>query len=330
MVTHYAEPVPHRVVWVSKQVRSPFNAVIGRNSPFGVFSHPYSMSGGLELSNPISNQTTSRSSFLSLPVVFADVHGNKYSWLSLKGTGLVTQEGIKVYGKPAGISTLTSREAGIFDWQYARHSRDASEALLKAGVRIAPDIAHIRILKQPSYGKRGVRRLKNFPKNLEPVVVLRAFGCRGRVLDASNPELVKEAMQAVKKELGKKRLTKQEYVTWLAKTVGENLALMHSRGWTHGFLHNQHNITLDGRFVDFDSLKGFGFNKHSSELDLTGDAAKDRVGALECVTTVASMLSQKKRRASLVFAAEITFHRAYAERAVKLSGHRFGNLLSDP
>ena len=58
----------------------------------------------------------------------------------------------------------------------------------------------------------------------------------------------------VSQELGYKRtITDKEYFEWFAKTLGENVGIMHRNGWTHRYL-SSHNVTLDCRIVDLDSV----------------------------------------------------------------------------
>lgn len=46
-----------------------------------------------------------------------------------------------------------------------------------------------------------------------------------------------------------------QYLRWLASSIGSNLGRMHQLGITHGYLRALHNITLDGRIVDLDSME---------------------------------------------------------------------------
>ncbi|MDP2947869.1 MAG: hypothetical protein Q8N88_07170 [Nanoarchaeota archaeon] len=70
-------------------------------------------------------------------------------------------------------------------------------------------------------------------------------------------------MAMVAQELGKdpKEFSKQEYLEWLADTVGQQVGRMHKNGWYHSYLLT-HNITLDGKITDLDSV---GWLKNDTE-----------------------------------------------------------------
>ena|SRR3989344_2830880 len=47
---------------------------------------------------------------------------------------------------------------------------------------------------------------------------------------------------------------KADYFDWFTKTMAVNVARMHNKNWVHGYL-TPHNITLDARIVDLDSVE---------------------------------------------------------------------------
>ena len=74
-----------------------------------------------------------------------------------------------------------------------------------------------------------------------PVIAVRAFGTRARVCDLNTDidreTVIEDAITLVSQELGvEKVLTKREYLMWFAKTLGENLGVVHQRGWRHNRL----------------------------------------------------------------------------------------------
>lgn len=96
-------------------------------------------------------------------------------------------------------------------------------------------------------------------------------------------------MAIVAQELGKDpaEFSKKEYLTWLAETLGINVARMHNSGWFHGYL-TTHNITLDGRITDLDSVGWL------DKVNVTIDKAK------EDVNDSASSLDGFLRRSGLI------------------------------
>ena len=59
----------------------------------------------------------------------------------------------------------------------------------------------------------------------------------------------------VAQELGRdpNEFNEWEYLRWFSRTLAENVARMHKAGFIHGYLTG-HNITLDCRIVDLDSV----------------------------------------------------------------------------
>jgi hypothetical protein len=152
--------------------------------------------------------------------------------------------------------------------------------------------------------KKGIIR-----KDFHPVIEVRAFGTRARIQnilydennelriknygmetedygrplssDAYAKLMLEDAKKLVSQELGlKKIMSNADYLEWFAKTLGHNLGLLHKNGWMHNYIHAGHNITLDCRLVDFDSVtqakkepRPYGFYQTpvGDELDFTRD-----------------------------------------------------------
>jgi hypothetical protein len=103
------------------------------------------------------------------------------------------------------------------------------------------------------------------PENLKPVLEIRAFGTHVRLVDTfagrssrgKDGLFIEDARWLIAQELGKdiQHFDKLAYFKWLATTIGKNLGLMHKNKWIHKYLGMGHNITLDGCFVDFDSVE---------------------------------------------------------------------------
>jgi len=82
-------------------------------------------------------------------------------------------------------------------------------------------------------------------------------------VDAGNKELTREAMRVVANELGRSRISKKEYLDWFTRTLARQVAAMHSKGWSHANL-SEHNITLDCRIKDLESINGIRGYAHPS------------------------------------------------------------------
>lgn len=301
-IKHHGERAHNQVVWINPLFRGHLPLALlksGRrrtDSPLGVFSQPDSK--GLKLvqfANKGSPDlcTSSRSAFVASPIVFSDNRGNKYHWLNLKGCGRADLaregRGIQLY-----LPGVHVPEYGIFETAYARHARRASQELLKAGVRIVPDLAHIRLHEHRAYESR---EMTSFP--IDATLVVRAFGCRGRVVDIDNRRLLQEAIKVVRKENGY-NMSRNDYAEWFAETLADSLATMHSHGWIHGFL-TDHNITLDARLNDFDSMSGIGDFKHTNHQEFEAKRQRDVRTAKKTLNGFLDRISPSNRIAYALF-----------------------------
>ena len=98
---------------------------------------------------------------------------------------------------------------------------------------------------------------------------VRAFGSRARLQDLDSPKgklLLGDAKKLVAEELdiNPNEFTEEQYFNWLARTTGKNLGLLKKKGWQHSYLSAGHNITLDGRLVDFDTIAAKGTKRLKS------------------------------------------------------------------
>jgi hypothetical protein len=112
-------------------------------------------------------------------------------------------------------------------------------------------------------------------KNFHPVIEVRAFltrsrvsdlynhyeydlDCKGKeqVLDACGQLMLEDAMKLAAEELGlEEPLSKTAYLEWFIRNLARNVGIMHRNQWEHHYLQDGHNITLDGRMVDLDSVR---------------------------------------------------------------------------
>jgi hypothetical protein len=215
-------------------------------------------------------------------MLFKDKGGNLYRDIDLKGIGATTErdgaivvddapEGYRYSEMPHG----TKINLGIIDLFAAVRDKEKSEELLKLGVRTHREIAIIELdeIVDPKGRKISIEEAKRvgliWPDS-KPVVEVRAFGTKARLADAKeNPLSVEDARLLVASEnnFDPEKFNKKEYAEWLLKATGKNLGLMHKNGLVHGFM-TRHNITLDGRLVDFDSVrKGGGEEEFQKDID---------------------------------------------------------------
>ncbi|MBU6500307.1 MAG: hypothetical protein KGJ89_00550 [Patescibacteria group bacterium] len=256
-----AVEVKNVVEWVNPHLQLPFDLREGKPSKLGMFltqeDYP---EDGYELE---VHRQHKRSGIIG-HVIFKDDEGRLYRDVDVKGIGYAFND---YYNPRLAVRPPVPHERnkestwGILDEGYARSDIDMSEKFLKAGIRTHRDIALIKLNEIIGSGGRrmGIKEAKeagNLRSEDEPVVLVRAFGTRMRLEDAYDKrELIEDARLLVAQELGldPKKFNTTDYLIWLTKTTAQNIARMHKHGWLHGYL-SDHNITLDGRIVDLDSV----------------------------------------------------------------------------
>ena len=73
-------------------------------------------------------------------------------------------------------------------------------------------------------------------------------------------------------------MTDFDYLKWVAKTITKDIGTMHKNGWLHNYLRTGHNITIDGRLVDLDSVRNIQeeSNKRDDAEQTRRDLSLDR------------------------------------------------------
>lgn len=173
-----------------------------------------------------------------------------------------------------------------------------SQRFLDLGIRTTPLIAVTRI--EEVMGRDGTRlslveaaEKCMIPENFKPVIVFRAWKTPFRLGDITclidtdkefgvamserdierKRVMLQAALLEIKNSLSVDQVTRDSihnmdvYLTWLVKSIGEGLGIMHANGLRHNYLGALHNITLDARFVDFD-----GVTEHSQPHELKAEA----------------------------------------------------------
>lgn len=269
-------PVRNRVLMVNPQIHAPLRLIEGEPSPLGLFavrenSRPSEGEVALEIMNHHQ-----RSALLTR-ALFSDSEGRIYRDIDLKGTGVVfTDEDIQArVGAPGGRYKGLESMAGLLERDFALHDYKLSEEFLRIGIRTHRVIGIIRLLEVLSDGERislyGNSKFRVLSRGIigsghfRSVIQVRAFGTKARVEDISDDLLYEDAKKMVSRELGYKRtMIDSAYLYWFAKTLGTNIGIMHRNGWTHRYL-TKHNVTLDCRIVDLDSV---GYESSGRRRDL--------------------------------------------------------------
>lgn len=205
-------------------------------------------------------------------VIFRDTEGRLYRDVDAKGIGHIIFESgddeHKIKKTAGGIyedrSYTQKGTMGIMQLAVAYYDKEMSEAFLEKGIGTHRVLAIIGLDEIVVRGKKmSINDAKFYsilPQNSKPVIEIRVFGTKYRLSDIGNDkpksgEYINDAMKLVEEEKGIKFDNRRGYLSWLAAEIGYNVGLMHKNGWTHNYLNSGHNVTLDGRIVDLDSVR---------------------------------------------------------------------------
>lgn len=257
----------NEVVWVNENLKMPFDFEVGKPSSMALLLDFYAGAGGdRTLRLRTRARTHGRSADLG-PIYFEDTQGRVYRDVDIKGPGNVEWS-----GEPAPWEDRPhhDRVEGLLNKKDALLDARMAELLTTAGVRTHRCISIIELKELPFPEPNtveptmvSVKQLKlerELPDDFVPVVQWRAFGTKTRLADVAGAmtegtrKEVADAIALVKKETGGQVYDESSYVEWFSKTLGRNVARMHAAGYTHGYV-TDHNITLDCRLTDFDSVE---------------------------------------------------------------------------
>ena len=273
-----AVEVKNEVVWVNNDVEMPFNFEEDKPSKIGVFLTPEPNE-----QEPVFHVKVMDNHFRSAllgKVVFKDKEGNLYRDVDIKGMRPINPANLMVESVEAGSAQNVAKGKtpwGFLDWGFAETDRDMSELFIKQGLRTHRALAIIRldeiiVENGEKISVSKARKLGYIKYTTEPVIEVRAFGTKARITDGDNQILFEDAKHMVAQELGKDpyNFSKKDYVQWFAQTLGKQVAIIHNTGFIHGYL-TDHNITLDCRIVDLDSVKKIKTNKWLDNKQITKD-----------------------------------------------------------
>lgn len=280
-----AYPIDNTVIWVNPNMISPFNFKIGERSPLGmqfqtaedglVLHHYFDRIPRPNALLGIQHEHT-RCGILGR-IVIADNQGNLYRDIDLKGVGKPTH--------PPSEGDYPSAPLGLFDYECALYDAEMAEILTAKGIKTSRTLAILRLneLYDAFMLKGEIQYFKDkgiINPDRVPVIAVRAFSVKTRIIDLENYDfdgtadwtghvspLFADGIASVNAQYGLKLDSNhpQEYLKWLAKTSAEQLALIHLAGKCHRYI-SRHNVTVDGRIVDYDSLEPFSKSEARSDI----------------------------------------------------------------
>lgn len=294
--------VKNKVLEVNPDVYTPLKLEEGKPSPLGLFAAEALKEKPKEL--PEGKHALEvwrehgRTAILGR-AIFKDKEGRFYRDIDLKGIGAVRDVDLGTRPGIPGIMPGYHQETkhrGLLDKESAFYDYQMSEKFLAAGIRAPRVLAIIEleelIARQKKIPVEILKKEGYIDKNFQPVVEVRGFGTRFRIYDIDieqNPGesrlIVEDAKKLVSQELGlKKSLSDKGYLEWFAKTLGQNVGLMHKNGYYHRILGAGHNVTLDCRILDLDS---------AGELTTKKERVDDVSEAKRALSSLASGVGEK-------------------------------------
>lgn len=273
-----AVTVDNNVILVNSEIELPFKIEKNKPTELGLFFTPDPK--GQSVKNIEVMREHNRSGILG-KVIFKDKQGRLYRDVDLKGIGFVELDTTSEKMTVRPPQTIEKRQTrGIASMFYIRNDWKMTEEFLNAGIRTYRIIA-ITELKEiiDKFGNKisisTAKKERIIREDDKPVAEIRAFGTRTRIADLveiskqKRDALIEDAIKFVAEEVGinYKSFSKQDYFNWFIETMATNLARMHHGGWVHGGL-SDHNITLDARVVDLDSVE---IMDHINERKMAGE-----------------------------------------------------------
>lgn len=267
------ERVKNKVIFVNEKANIPpelkEKLELGKESSLGLFLKTAEPIRAKELGER-NLETWPREHGRSAILERTTIHdkGHSYRDIDLKGIGSTVPV----------IETGTRREGhwGLLEKKDALHEYAMSENFLKAGIRTLRVLGIIELeeilLKGKKVSLKEAKEKGIIKGKFQPVIEVRAFGTKTRIRDfirgfegEIKKLLLEDAKKIVSQEIGRDFSNDRDYLEWFTNTFGRNLGLMHKNGWYHGRLgpHESslgaHNITLDCRITDFDTVRKIKF-----------------------------------------------------------------------
>lgn len=261
--------------------------------------------------------------------LFADDEGSVFRETDIKGCGFVfLSAGIPILNSPYETGRYLTAPAGLADLPYLNNEASMSERLYKLGIRVTPTVAIVRLNEIYCFTRRSLwervsiteakKRGTIGPKRI-PAIAVRAFVTKYRIKDMVDDEswdkstrelVLNDAIKIVSQELktSPENLTNEKYLEWFAAELGKQVGILHRAGYLHGYLTG-HNITLDCRITDTDSVKRLPrFYKRKEKILNDFDRARR---ALETLSLAVHNLALELCTAEKIFPLLDIFDRNY-------------------
>jgi len=256
-------PVRNKVLWVNEDLNLPFKLEVGKESNVVSFLTPNQETQ--ENARDLTVHESHHRSALLGRVIISDKEGNLYRDIDQKGGGFIERDPktgeLKVVFRNYKVSKSTTGPLGFVSLGHAMNDRDMAELFNRSGIRTYRVAAIIKLnelvdedgslIPVGKAMRKGIIPTNNFT----PVVEMRVYGIKMRIEDADEISL-EDAIKMVAQETGNKKMNYGAYASWFAETLGTELGKIHALGYRHGYM-TAHNITLDCRIVDLDSVSSF-------------------------------------------------------------------------
>lgn len=320
----FAAEVKNETLWVNPEMELPFKLDVGKPSPLGLF---FSQDEIPDISRLVRVHPGHYRSALLGRAIFQDKQGRSYRDIDVKGIGVLAS---KVSGLAVDTPLGARRESGIEGLallDYAEHDRDMTEEFLRQGIRTYRVVAIIelneivegnKVTSVAELRRRGANYSlahgeRVYPEEHEiPVIEVRAYPTKMRVADVRLKGALEDALALISEEMNLKTpMNQSEYLSWFAETIGTQVGRMHKLGYTHNYLTG-HNLTLDGRIIDLDSVE------HNSKLDPMehlGRTQKDVERAKRTVLQLAADLHNDTVDAALANSLAKIYNESYSAEA---------------
>lgn len=227
-------------------------------------------------------------------------HNFKYNVVDTKGIGYINEKDGGIFtDKWVATSPYTDgdyRIKGLAQKELVLRDAKYTAELQEYGVFVAPTLAIIECLELPiiiddkqeivpvEVLHRAADKTKDLtlnqkfnhpylPSKYTPVIQIRAFAIKERISDLGSDNSNYNEHDVILKNVRKyysdefydgREISNGELIDCITTRFAENLAIMHSKGYSHGFI-NPSNIPLDGSIMDCDSVKKFNFPLFSED-----------------------------------------------------------------
>jgi|GEM_PF-3452624 hypothetical protein len=295
----------NRAEWVNRNILSPFNIEEGKRAPLALF-----ISQGQKPRYRLGARPGHGRSGDVGKVFFRDKDHPEsiYRDVDLIGCGFMTIT--PEYPETQWGEIEEGEYNGLVAEANAYKNADMSEKFSALGIRTNRILAILRPKELPviiegtqqKLSISALRKRELLSPEFNPVIEVRAFGTKTRISEIgagtrteANRKIaeIDDALTLVAHETGGVVSDFSTYLKWFAETLGKNLGLMHANGYLHGNLI-PHNITLDCRLVDFDTvMTRAGRNERQWESLRRGDCSEGRDSAETFFLEVLALLPER-------------------------------------